>query len=207
MKFVFVLALICFASAKSVQPEPKYDHTLEESLKAFVDIIDLNKVLSILLEGLSSDEEVIQVIEFMQGPEFTNIVVTVQDMKEYQDTLLTLYNLGLDVYYYLNAIHEILGLPPIHHPDARNGSRTLIGFFEKLTAALPLDELRVIYEDKMKNDEVFIIAMETIGSKEFRRIGDVVMAMPEFTTIMNKLEEAGIDSKKLLEIIMDFFGW
>lgn len=49
--------------------------------------------------------------------------------------------------------------------------------------------------------------MKTVGSKEFRRIGDVVMAMPEFDTVMNNLEEVGIDSKKLLKMIMDFFGW
>lgn len=65
--------------------EPKYDHTLAESLRDFVDRIDLNKVLPILLEGLSSDEQVIQALEFMQGPDFRKIVDTVQSMKEYQD--------------------------------------------------------------------------------------------------------------------------
>lgn len=37
-------------------------------------------------------------------------------------------------------------------------SRTLIGFFEQLKDALPLEEMGEIYYDKMENDEVLIVS-------------------------------------------------
>lgn len=103
-------------------------------------------------------------------------------------TLITLYNFGLDVYFYLNALHIILGLPIISRPDmapiqqsalinlkfndaASNKvsneirfvnmdaqSRTLISFFEQLKDALPIEEMGEIYYDKMENDEVLIVS-------------------------------------------------
>lgn len=43
------------------------------------------EVLPILLEAISWDEEVQDVLEFLQGSEFRTIVITVQGMEQYQN--------------------------------------------------------------------------------------------------------------------------
>lgn len=136
-----------------------------------------------------------------------------------------MYDLGLDVYFYLNAVAEIMGWPEMQPGFlSERRPRTLLGFIDQLKAVLPLDELQKIYDDKMQNDQVFIVsikknktnivyistfqaAMNQIRSKEFNEIGDMIRAMPEWTVMMNYLESKGIDAEAVLQAILDFFGW
>lgn len=49
--------------------------------------------------------------------------------------------------------------------------------------------------------------MAQIKSEEFNEIGDMIRAMPEWTIMIEKLKEKGIDTDAVIQAILDFFGW
>lgn len=63
---------------------PVRDHTLEDSIKDFFKVVDFNQVLPVVLEGLSEDEQVIETMNVLQGPDFIRIVTATQATTQFK---------------------------------------------------------------------------------------------------------------------------
>lgn len=72
--------------------------------------MDLECKLNIFFDAVITDPEVTAFFNYITGPEFREITLAVQNLREFQDFMWYLCsNLDLDAYLYLNTLGDILG--------------------------------------------------------------------------------------------------
>lgn len=83
---------------------------LSGALGAFFDLLDLECKLNIFFDRIITDPDVLAFFMYITGPEFREIILAVQDLKEFQEFMeYFCYELDLDMYLYLNTLGDILG--------------------------------------------------------------------------------------------------
>lgn len=92
----------------------EYDHTLADSVAEVLAPVNWLEVLPILLEAISWDEELQDVLEFLQGAEFRAILITVQGMnyRLFLKWCLSVWTVGLCMLFlvvcYILYVHKHL---------------------------------------------------------------------------------------------------
>ena len=74
---------------------------------------------------------------------------------------------GIDVVAIINTIHDVLGLPPFQPKQSTRRGVGINGLIDDVIAVLPLDDLRALFDEKLKNSEDFRALVEAIQSPEF----------------------------------------
>lgn len=129
-----------------------------------------------------------------------------------------LQNSGVDVYYYVNLLHELLGLPQLTPPSLRakllklnRGQKGdlggLKGFLDSVVQALPVDQIHELVEEKLQSSEEFAEFVEQLRSDDFKRIVDRLVSNEKFQEMIEKAREDGIDVDAIKEFLNDIFGW
>jgi Insect allergen related repeat, nitrile-specifier detoxification len=80
------------------------------AMAEFFTLLDLECKLNIFFNAIITDPEVTEFFNYITGPEFTALLMSVQNMREFQDFMEYLcFNLDFDFYLYLNTLGDILG--------------------------------------------------------------------------------------------------
>lgn len=82
----------------------------------------------------------------------------------------------------------------------------MTGFIEDLIAALPMDEIKKLFESKLETSPEVAELFETINSPEFMDIMKRMSKNPEFERIKKIFEGYGFDFKYLCQLAKDIFG-
>ncbi|KAJ8879111.1 hypothetical protein PR048_019717 [Dryococelus australis] len=78
---------------------------------------------------------------------------------------------GLNVYKYLNTLHDLLGIPHMTPAPSRNispSSRTFRQFLDDMEKLIPLDKLKALFKQEETTSTVWKSFVDRISSKEFR---------------------------------------
>ncbi|XP_046402856.1 uncharacterized protein LOC124168644 isoform X4 [Ischnura elegans] len=180
---------------------------LDDLFKEFVSLIPIDKIAGIVANHLQNDPEVQEAFAFLKSPEFAKIIMAVDDSAAFKDLVDYIYKAGVDIYSYINLVHDILGLPHINPPTSRRQSRTLLGMIDEILAVLPLQEMLDFYNNKVKNDPDFIALLAKLKAPEFAQLVAQVKAMPEYQDMLDRLKAHGVDVAAIQKEIDDFFGW
>lgn len=130
MKLVVILAVVCCAAVAQAQvhclnpgslliPASPCCNQVEGqglagALGAFFDLMDLECKLNMFFDRVITDPDVLAFFNYITGPEFRALILSVQNMREFQEFMEYMcFNLDLDVYLYLNTLGDILGIPRI----------------------------------------------------------------------------------------------
>jgi hypothetical protein len=65
-------------------------------------------------------------------------------------------------------IHEVIGLPPYAVRKNTRRGVGINGLIDDVIAVLPIDELKALFEEKLKTSEDFKVFIEAIRSPEFQ---------------------------------------
>lgn len=76
-------------------------------------------------------------------------------------------DLGIDIYTIINTIHDIIGLPPYQPKHSTRRGVGINGLLDDLIAVLPVEELKALYEEKLKTSPDFQALIAAIQSAEF----------------------------------------
>lgn len=84
------------------------------AMAGFFDLMDLECKLNIFFDRIITDPDVLEFFNYITGPEFRELLLSVQNMQEFKDFMeYFCFNLDMDMYLYLNTLGDILGTPRI----------------------------------------------------------------------------------------------
>ncbi|XP_033212189.1 uncharacterized protein LOC117169791 [Belonocnema kinseyi] len=154
---------------------------LEQDLNEFLALVPAKKIEEIVLNYLSSDEDLQTALEYVISDSFKSLIVEVESIHEVKVFVKYLHESGLDVYTLINQIHDFLGLDHVVPPTQRLGiikiTGGLPGLIADIKAVLPVKSL--------------IVEVESIN---------------EVKAFVKYLHESGLDVYTLINQIHDFLG-
>ncbi|XP_043248646.1 uncharacterized protein LOC122395265 [Colletes gigas] len=186
-----------------------YDTELSKDIKDFVALIDKEKIVKIVLSYLD-DDEVQKAMTYMYGEDFHELTRTVEGLKEYQDLVLYLHNAGLNIFGFLQKVHNLFGMEDYVPPKVgnfaffqnvfvnRGGVKKMV---DDVIDALPLDKFKQLYQVKMKNSPAFRDLIMKLRSEDLKEIVATIYKSPIFLEMRQKAIDAGLD----LEPVRVFF--
>uniref|UniRef100_A0A6V7I5S7 Protein G12 n=1 Tax=Bracon brevicornis TaxID=1563983 RepID=A0A6V7I5S7_9HYME len=180
---------------------------LEDDLADFVALIPKEEALELLYQYLDQDKEVQEVLEYVESAEFRTLVKMVENIDDVINFYDYLQESGLDVYAAVNALHELIGLPPLHHK--RSVSRItggVNGLIQDLKAILPIDKIKALYHEKLETSPEFKHLVERLHSPKFQAVVDTLLANEEFQEILNFAKAAGINVQAVADLLSKLFG-
>ncbi|XP_047109029.1 uncharacterized protein LOC124777612 [Schistocerca piceifrons] len=209
MKTIFILFAVLGITAAKAVPAPRISvHTrnLQDDLNDFLVLIPVDEIVAIVTDHLANDPEVQAAVQYILSDDFKSIVLAIDALPEYIDFLNYLQESGLDVYKYVNALHDFLGLPQLTPPSKLRHTRSIRSMVDEILAILPLDELRALFDEKLETSPDFKELYDRIRSPEFQSIVETLNSLPEYQELLQKLRDAGIDVDAFIDLIRGLFG-
>ncbi|XP_076623244.1 uncharacterized protein LOC143342843 [Colletes latitarsis] len=211
MKFVLaVLVVLAVSSPLEAYRIPRVGSgALADEIQDFADILPLNKMVTIVLQYLSDDAEFQELVGYLQSNEFRNLIKGVEGLPELINLLNYMQNAGLDIYYLVNQVNAFIGVPKLQAPQTfgiykiTGGIR---GFLDDIEAIFPEQKVKDLYTYKMANSKVFIDFMAHLRSPATQRIADYIVNNPNFTDLLTKAHQAGINVEDVKEFLEKFLG-
>ncbi|XP_076386154.1 uncharacterized protein LOC100882048 [Megachile rotundata] len=207
MKFALVAlsAVVAFATV-NCHHVPYAGNELSKDIHDFIDLIDMDKIITII-SGYLDDDQVVEALKYMRSEEFHVLVRKVEALKAYQNLIIYLHDAGLDIYGLLQKVHKLFGMEDFVPPTGfrayanRGGVK---GMVDDVIAALPFDKFRALYKEKMQTSPAFKSFVEKLDSQEFQEIVDLIYKEPIFLEMRKKAMENGLDldiARKIFEEI------
>ncbi|KAK0075276.1 hypothetical protein PV325_007133, partial [Microctonus aethiopoides] len=180
---------------------------LHDDLEEFLALIPIDEVSSIFLEYVTHDKEVQYVVEYVQTSEFRELVKAIESIPDVVTFYEYLQESGLDIYDLVNKLHEFIGLPPLV-PRIASLQITggVIGLIADIKTALPIDDIKALYYEKLETSIEFKKLIERLQSPVFQAVVDTLLANSEFQEIVEKAKAIGLDIKAITDLLSTIFG-
>lgn len=210
MKFTaVVLAVLAMSSPLNAWKVPRAGNgALADELQKFIDIVPLDKMVSILHQYVSEDTEVQTMISYLKSSEFKNLVIDTEALPEERDLINYVQNAGVDAYYLVNKVNSFLGIPALQKPGAQVYGITggVRGLIDDIKALLPKDKIKALYYKELANSKVFADLIARLKSPSTQRIVDAVRANPNYAAILQKAKDVGINVDAVKEFLERVLG-
>ncbi|XP_062541983.1 uncharacterized protein LOC134209980 [Armigeres subalbatus] len=210
MKAIFVLtvALVAIATASNIPAAASPSRTLEDDLQDFFDLLPVDKLTDLVVRYFTTDKEFQEAFAYLQGAEFAAVWDQFFALKEVKDVLNYLEEGGLAVYDLLNEVADFLGLNHVKPKGVKSlRAGGLSGFVDDALALLPLEELKALYEEKLKTSPEFKALFDKLFSSDFQKLVDFYQNSKEAQAMVQKLRDHGVDVDKFFELVAGFFGF
>lgn len=165
---------------------------LANELQKFVDLIPLEKINAIISLYKQEDAEFQQLLKYFQSSEFKLLITEIESLPEFINILNYQQSAGLDAYYLVNEVNEYLHLPKLKPPFFRAKTSGIRGFLDEVEALIPLDELKNLYQDRLKNSTVFAKFIEKLRSPTAQSLVDKLCASKNFNNFLSKAKKHGV---------------
>ncbi|XP_057333258.1 uncharacterized protein LOC130672630 [Microplitis mediator] len=197
---------------------PKNRHLLVRSARAlhddlddFIGLLPLEEITIVVSRYLQNDEEVKSVIEYIQSDEFREFVKLVEAIEDVIRFYDYLHESGLDVYDLVNKLHDFIGLPPLIPPTKSLSLKSVptygvSGLIAEIKALLPLEDIKVMYYNKLETSAEFKQLVERLQSPKFQVIIDTLIANEEFQAMLAAAKNFGVDVRAVAELLSTIFG-
>ncbi|XP_015602071.1 protein G12 [Cephus cinctus] len=209
------LAVLALASASPAHDIKSRSTTLHEDLNDFLALLPTDQIAEIVAEYVNEDKEIEAALEYLTSDSFVTLVQSVDQIPEYIAFLNYMHNAGLEVYTYVNAIHEALGLDKLPVPAGRNveAARSvsritggIASLIADIKAILPTEEISALYDTKLAESPAFAAFVAQIESDEFQTIIDALVANEEYQKLREKALAAGVDVNAIAALLSSIFG-
>lgn len=203
MKVLFLALAIGFAVA--LPPVKIQPFSLLEDLLEFLALVPVDKIQAITEDHLQNDADFCRVVTYLQGDDWKNLVATVQAREEVQELNKYLTDAGLPVDI-INAIIVEL-IDEAKCTASGTGTGSLRSFLDEIEAALPVDELKKLLEDKLQNSADFQELYNKISSQKAHDLVNEIRALAEVQEIIARLKELGVKVDEIANKVCSFLGW
>ncbi|XP_049878218.1 uncharacterized protein LOC126375318 [Pectinophora gossypiella] len=177
----------------------KYDpHLLD-----FVDLIDVNKVVDVVMEHEKNDPELDNFFKY-----FGDCLEDLSKLPEVQQAVLLIHS---NIFNTSNANVVIVATTETEVPApvskiARKRSQRVNLLIEEIIQVLPLDKMKNLLEKKLKTNADVAMLFEIITSEEFLEIVQRFKANPKVVAAKGVLEDFGLDFDRLNKMTEYVFG-
>ncbi|XP_043482077.1 uncharacterized protein LOC122511091 isoform X2 [Leptopilina heterotoma] len=182
---------------------------LENDLNDFLALVPVEEVEGIVLEYLSHDADFQQTLEYLVSKDFTSLILEIEAMPDVKAFIKYLHDSGLNVYKYLNQLHDFLGLDhfvPLMEEMTRGITGGLPGLIKDIEAILPRDKIEALYQEKLKTSPAFADLIKHLQSSKFQNVVNNVFKNPKIQDLINRAKAKGIDVKAILDLVTKILG-
>ncbi|XP_077260696.1 uncharacterized protein LOC143896620 [Temnothorax americanus] len=181
-------------------PSPK---SLIKELEDFINLIDLEKYLNIIIQYINEDEKVQKALLYTFTTEFHDLLRAVEATKEHQALVAYLEKAGIPVVNAIQELHHAIGMEKYVPPNVKSYFMSLIktqkigdgmkGLIVDLYNLLPLKEIDALHAKKMRTSKVFVKFIRTLSSKELRKLVIELRATKAYKKFITKTLENGLE--------------
>ncbi|PBC26914.1 uncharacterized protein LOC107999827 [Apis cerana] len=165
---------------------------LANELQKFIDLIPLEKINAIISVYKKEDAEFQELLKYLQSSEFKLLVAEIEGFPEFIDILNYEQRAGLDAYYLVNEVNEYLHLSKLTPPFSRAKTSGIRGFLDEVEALIPLDKLKNLYQDRLKNSAVFAEFINKLKSPTAQSLLNKLCASKNFNNFLSKAKSHGV---------------
>lgn len=165
---------------------------LANELQKFIDLIPLEKINAIINVYKKEDAEFQELLKYLQSSEFKLLVAEIEGFPEFIDILNYEQRAGLDAYYLVNEVNEYLHLSKLTPPFSRAKTSGIRGFLDEVEALIPLDKLKNLYQDRLKNSAVFAEFINKLKSPTAQSLLNKLCASKNFNNFLSKAKSHGV---------------
>lgn len=165
---------------------------LANELQKFVDLIPLEKINAIISVYKKEDAEFQELLKYLQSSEFKLLVAEIEGFPEFIDIMNYEQRVGLDAYYLINEVNEYLHLSKLTPPFSRAKTSGIRGFLDEVEALIPLDKLKNLYQDRLKNSAVFAEFINKLKSPTAQSLLNKLCASKNFNNFLSKAKSHGV---------------
>lgn len=154
------------------------------------------------------DEEVQYVISYLRGEEWAELVAEVGNNPTWISFKEYLREAQIDIDLIIAIIHSLIQDGFCDDTAVVAGSnRSFRELLDELLAALPKEEIKEWFYDKIENSCYFQVFYRKVSSDRARELVEEVLALEEVQKILAKLDEFGVDLQKIKDFIWNLLGW
>jgi len=201
MKFLFALIAVVALGSSGLATPLKAERGLAEDWDELVALLPLDEILNVVIKYLE-DDEFQQVLNYIFGGEFAELVLEVETIPEYNAVIDFLEEAGLPAKSWIAGLHELLGIPRKTSRANLGGLRAMV---DEIKALIDFDAIKTWYNGKLQTSPEFANLFDKLGSPEFRGFVDALYANKRIQEISAQLKAAGLDIEALLQALRDFF--
>ncbi|XP_071050731.1 uncharacterized protein [Onthophagus taurus] len=199
------LALVLFAVVALGSAYPTH-RDLQGDLEDIVATIPLSEIRAIARKYAENDAEFQEVVKYLQGPEWAELVQTVADNETWQRFKAYMSDAGVDIDGVIQYLHDLIAGAPI--PVAKKSEvRSVRDFVDEVLAILDLQAVLEALNDKLNNSADFQEFFGKISSEDAHQMVEEIRAIPEVQRIAQRLREMGIDVDKVIDLVYGLLGW
>ncbi|XP_071050725.1 uncharacterized protein [Onthophagus taurus] len=199
------LALVLFAVVALGSAYPT-NRDLQGDLEDIVATIPLSEIRAIARKYAENDAEFQEVVKYLQGPEWAELVQTVADHETWQRFKAYMSDAGVDIDGVIQYLHDLIAGAPI--PVAKKSEvRSVRDFVDEVLAILDLQAVLEALNDKLNNSAEFQEFFGKISSEDAHQMVEEIRAIPEVQRIAQRLREMGIDVDKVIDLVYGLLGW
>ncbi|XP_023246877.1 uncharacterized protein LOC106636262 [Copidosoma floridanum] len=211
-RFLVILALFGAVLVNAVPLDsysaPQESEDLRDDLEDFIWAkVPIDRLADKIVDYLLGDRDFQDVVKYMLSDEFRDTQADIEKLPEMKAVLQYLESVGMDVYEWINAFHELIGLPRIEKLSG-GGYITggITGLIMDIKRILPLVELRKLYDEKLKTSRKFREFIERLETKELQNFVNALGKHEGFNKWLKKLQVKGVDFDQVLEILGAIIG-
>lgn len=197
-----VILVLCLLVGVGMAAPPR---SLGEDFLELLELIPVEELKDIVCK-YKDDEEVQYVINYLRGEEWAELVGEVGNNPTWIGFKDYLNEAGINVDLIIAIIHSIIQEGFCEDINAVS-NRSFRELLDELLAALPREEIREWYYDKLENSCYFQVFYRKISSDRARELVEEVLALEEVQKILAKLAEFGVDLQKIKDFIWNLLGW
>ncbi|XP_063986109.1 uncharacterized protein LOC135167154 [Diachasmimorpha longicaudata] len=206
MKFSLAFLLV-ISLTSTINSIPLYEsRSLTDDVDDFLSLLPLEKIIPVIQEYLQNDKEVQKVLEYIKTEDFKNLVLQVESIPDVVAFIKYLKGFGLDVTDLINKVNEVIGLPAMIPTRRIAISGGMAGLVKDIKNLLPLQEIKAMYYNKLKNSEAFRNVIETLKSPRFQKFVDTLAVNKEVQHIVKTLKEHNVDVHVILDLVTKILG-
>lgn len=199
MNYSFV---VCFILFNGVLGAPLTED-LKSDFQDFAKLIPVEKIRAIAQKYIKNDQEYQYAVSYLQSKEWTDVVEQISAKPAAQVIKQYLLMHGIDVGSILKSTINILtGVK-----SSKRVRRGLKDFVQELKEAIPMEDIKALFDKKMQNSRDFQDFFALISSDLSRKLVEEIRDIPEIKRLVERLKEVGVDLKPTMDDMYELLGW
>jgi hypothetical protein len=183
----------------------KSGRSLLDDLFDFLALIPLEDLMAIVDDHLQTDGAFVAVVEYLQGPEWRELVDTVGAKPAVQDFIQYLTDAGVPVNIILAWIDDVIkGAVPGTDPDEEGSLRS---FLDEVEAILSYCDFLLLLNEKLQNSPDCQALYIEVSSEEAHTLVEEVRALEEVQRLTQRLIYMDVKVEEALAWVYEILGW
>nr|ABV60297.1 microvillar-like protein [Lutzomyia longipalpis] len=215
MKLIFLVFLLPLALCGEINSETDdmnrstgvVQRGLQDDLKEFVDLIPMNKIMSVALNYIVADKEVQALYNYIRSEEFRELYTAAIKTSAVRELIEILESYGLPVVKYINQITPLLMLPtyPQRMSAEKAPTKGVNGLVDEILHVLPRDKLIGLFIRKTITSPDFRQLLKNLGSEQTLRAVIKFASNKEVRRAYAELNKRGVDIVTISKKAITYF--